>query len=360
MNKKILYSVVSLVFILFVVVVSFVCFGNKKSSDKVKEEVPVKVEKPFITEYSIEEVSDEEVKEIFLNNHAMALGDSMGEGLDAYKVLYSESVVYTRGRRIDNMVKDMPKVIEYNPKYLFLSYGANDIIKWNGDVEGFINAYKNSISYIKEVLPDTIIIINSVLPVSEKAINNKSAFTYQSEFNSKLMELCKSMEIDFLENSRFLLLHFLRIQIQGLLLVRGNGADLHGNGVRHIQLGIFPGNVIRFAALSGHFIHQRDALGLRRDQHIEFRRLFQQLLCRSDRDFHIPENHESRDAHMLVKTAERQIPFESRNGHGVYPFLLSHDGDSSSSQGKFIFSSPPASCAAPWTGSSCADGYFPV
>ena len=129
----------------------------------------------------------------------------MGEGLDAYKVLYSESVVYTRGRRIDNMIKDMPKVIEYNPKYLFLSYGANDIIKWNGDVEGFINAYKNSISYIKEVLPDTTIIINSVLPVSEKAINNKSAFTYQSEFNSKLMELCKSMEIDFLENSRFLL-----------------------------------------------------------------------------------------------------------------------------------------------------------
>lgn len=205
MNKKVLYSVISLVFILFVVVVSFICFGGKKNSDKVKEDEPVKVEKPFITEYSIEEVSDEEVKEIFLNNHAMALGDSMGEGLDAYKVLYSESVIYTRGRRIDNMVKDMPKVIEYNPKYLFLSYGANDIIKWNGDVEGFINAYKNSISYIKEVLPDTIIIINSVLPVSEKAINNKSAFTYQSEFNSKLMELCKSMEIDFLENSRFLL-----------------------------------------------------------------------------------------------------------------------------------------------------------
>ena len=72
MNKKVLYSVVSLVFILFVVVVSFVCFGSKKSSDKVKEEVPVKVEKPFITEYSIDEVSDEGVKEIFLNNHAMA------------------------------------------------------------------------------------------------------------------------------------------------------------------------------------------------------------------------------------------------------------------------------------------------
>ena len=52
----------------------------------------------------------------------MVIGDSMAEGLPAYEVLDNKNVVYTRGRRIDNMEEDIGRIIENSPKYLFLPF----------------------------------------------------------------------------------------------------------------------------------------------------------------------------------------------------------------------------------------------
>ena len=147
---------------------------------------------------------DGSAKTIFLNKNAVVVGDSMGEGLSAYGALDKYSVVFHRGRRIDNMKADMPTVIEKNPSYLFLAYGANDLKNWNGNVDGFINAYRTSINYIKSVLPNTKIIINSVLPTSSTAQSKTPAFTYQSAFNEALKNLTGELGVDFLENSMYL------------------------------------------------------------------------------------------------------------------------------------------------------------
>ena len=48
----------------------------------------------------------------FLNARAMVIGDSTAEGLTAYGVLNSSSVVWTRGRTIQNMTEDLNPVIE--------------------------------------------------------------------------------------------------------------------------------------------------------------------------------------------------------------------------------------------------------
>ena len=148
--------------------------------------------------------NDGSAKAIFLNKNALVVGDSMGEGLSAYGALDKNSVVFHRGRRIDNMKADMPTVIEKNPSYLFLAYGANDLKNWNGNVDGFINAYRTSINYIKSVLPNTKIIINSVLPTSSTAQSKTPAFTYQSAFNEALKNLTSELGVDFLENSMYL------------------------------------------------------------------------------------------------------------------------------------------------------------
>ena len=147
---------------------------------------------------------DNSAKAIFLKKKALVVGDSMGEGLSAYGALDTESVVFHRGRRIDTMKADMPTVIEKNPSYLFLAYGANDLKIWNGNVDGFIKAYRSSIEYIESVLPDTKIIINSVLPTSSKTSSDTPAFSYQPQFNKALKELASELKIDFLENSGYL------------------------------------------------------------------------------------------------------------------------------------------------------------
>ena len=154
--------------------------------------------------YQIDNISNEHARAIFLNKNAVVVGDSMGEGLSCYGVLNNESVVWHRGRRVDNMNLDLPTLIQKNPSYLFLAYGANDLKMLNGNVQAFIQNYKNAIESIKNALPNTKIIINSVLPTSSNAILNDNCFSYQSLFNEELKKLAIDQNVDFLENSYFL------------------------------------------------------------------------------------------------------------------------------------------------------------
>ncbi|MDD5865527.1 MAG: GDSL-type esterase/lipase family protein [bacterium] len=154
--------------------------------------------------YQIDNISNEQARAIFLNKNAVVVGDSMGEGLSCYGVLNNESVVWHRGRRVDNMNLDLPTLIQKNPSYLFLAYGANDLKMLNGNVQAFIQNYKNAIENIKNALPNTKIIINSILPTSSNAILNDNCFSYQSLFNEELKKLAIDQNVDFLENSYFL------------------------------------------------------------------------------------------------------------------------------------------------------------
>lgn len=160
--------------------------------------------KPTSSPKPVPSVSKTEITRIFEEKKAVVAGDSMAEGLVAYGVLPDSNVVWYRGRRIDNMKTDMPKIIALQPNYLFLTYGSNDLELWVGRVDPFINHFKNTLSYIKSVLPNTQIIINSILPVSEEAIKRNNAFSYQELFNTRLKELADSEGIPFLENSVYL------------------------------------------------------------------------------------------------------------------------------------------------------------
>ena len=96
---------------------------NKVTENNTTEDKPVQnnttpVEKPNSIintsyaqdDFSIEDITLEETKIIFNEKHAMAVGDSMAEGLDCYGVLNKENVVWHRGRRIDTMSADLEKV----------------------------------------------------------------------------------------------------------------------------------------------------------------------------------------------------------------------------------------------------------
>ncbi len=164
--------------------------------------------KPYHVEpadsYSILNITKDDIKVTFKNKNAYVIGDSMVEGLTAYNVLDEEHAVFHRGRRIDNMEKDLPKLSNQSPSYLFLSYGSNDLELWTGRVNSFIAAYRKKLNYLKEKLPNTTIVINSILPVSKKAVNKSSAFSYQELFNNELKKLANELNITFLENSVYL------------------------------------------------------------------------------------------------------------------------------------------------------------
>ena len=179
--------------------------NNTTPVEKPNDEPKVTINTSYVQdEFSIENITLEETKIIFNEKHAMAVGDSMAEGLDCYGVLNKENVVWHRGRRIDTMSADLEKVKAYNPSFLFLAYGANDIKSWTSNVDGWIAKYREAIIKIQSELPNTKIIVNSVLPVSDYATANDPSFTYQPMYNDALKNLAKELGIQFLENGVYL------------------------------------------------------------------------------------------------------------------------------------------------------------
>lgn len=154
--------------------------------------------------YSIDNIMDDDIQRVFTEKGAVVCGDSMAEGLTAYRVLSDNNVVWHRGRRIDNMDKDLDKIKSLNPSYLFLTYGSNDLELWTGRTNSFISAYTKTLDMLRRELPNTTLVINSILPVSIKKTNSDVSFSYQSEFNNALRELANSYGIVFLENSPYL------------------------------------------------------------------------------------------------------------------------------------------------------------
>ncbi len=179
--------------------------NNTTPVEKPNDEPKVTINTSYVQdEFSIDDITLEETKIIFNEKHAMAVGDSMAEGLDCYGVLNKENVVWHRGRRIDTMSADLEKVKAYNPSFLFLAYGANDIKSWTSNVDGWIAKYREAIMKIQSELPNTKIIVNSVLPVSDYAVANDPSFTYQPMYNDALKNLAKELGIQFLENGVYL------------------------------------------------------------------------------------------------------------------------------------------------------------
>lgn len=158
-------------------------------------------EAPIITEpkYTSAECADK-----FYNARAMVIGDSTAEGLVAYGALYDANVIWTRGRTIQYMTADLEKAINYQPDHLFLSYGANDLLSWRGNVEGYIGAYEKSITYIRSVLPNTKLYINAILPVDDSAVQRDENFKYEALFNEHLHDFCIDNNITFIDNRNLL------------------------------------------------------------------------------------------------------------------------------------------------------------
>ncbi len=140
----------------------------------------------------------------FSNARAMVIGDCTAEGLIAYTELYDTNVIWSRGRPVLYINEDLDKAIEYKPNILFLSYGSNDLQLWNGNVDGFIDSYKDCIKLIRQVLPNTKIFINSILPVSDKSIKSDPSFAYEPLFNKKLKQLCTKENITYINNNKLL------------------------------------------------------------------------------------------------------------------------------------------------------------
>ena len=102
------------------------------------------------------------------------------------------------------------------------------------------------------------------------------------------------------------------VQIQLLLLGGGDGMHRNAENVPHVQLGGFPcQHVLLIPGLTGHLVGQRNALGLRGDDVVIFRRAFQQLPGAGHGQLLIAEDYKSGNGQRIIYRADGQIPLKA-------------------------------------------------
>lgn len=138
-------------------------------------------------------------KEVFAS--AVIMGDSITEGFTVYDILNASSVVATIGVELTKLDEELNRAVELNPQYIFLSYGMNDVIATDGNIDLFVEQYGTLIDRLKNGLPDTKIFVNSILPVRPEAIDKEPALALISQYNTALQELCDRKQIAYIDNT---------------------------------------------------------------------------------------------------------------------------------------------------------------
>lgn len=186
---------------------------NKKSVAEVQKEIKAIQEKREEEKQALLQQQEEEVqqgkeeqkeksyKELFHNS--LILGDSLAEGFLDGGFLDPVHVRTDRGKSVYHMEEQLELVRSFAPENIFLIYGMNDVLLYEGDTSLFRERYREFLEQLQQVDSDANIYINLIFPVQERILKEKPAFQHIDAFNQVLIELGKEMSIPVLDNSSF-------------------------------------------------------------------------------------------------------------------------------------------------------------
>ncbi|MGN0465151.1 MAG: GDSL-type esterase/lipase family protein [Lachnospiraceae bacterium] len=138
---------------------------------------------------------------------SVIVGDSITEGLTAYNILAKDKVVYKRGVSIKDTQSLLEVAAGLNPANIFLAFGMNDIETYQTNINSFIEVYKGKIDYIRQVLPNTTIFVNSIQPATDAVIAKRPDFSRVPQYNEALFRMCEELSITYIDNQYILKEH---------------------------------------------------------------------------------------------------------------------------------------------------------
>ncbi|WMJ80152.1 GDSL-type esterase/lipase family protein [Clostridium sp. MB40-C1] len=130
---------------------------------------------------------------------AIFFGDSITESLSFYELLDESQVVGIKGLNVFKAEKQIDKLVQSNPKKLFILLGSNDV-ESGMDSKQFAQNYKKLMETIKFKMPDCKVYIQSILPVTEKVKQKQPNFSDLriNEFNDVLKKIAKDKNLEFI------------------------------------------------------------------------------------------------------------------------------------------------------------------
>ena len=141
-------------------------------------------------------------KSLYANS--LFVGDSITSGFDVYSIVNPGNVIAAVGANMStHLTENLATIVQYNPKYLFVHYGLNEMNPSESGVNAFITKYKENLTYLKQNLPYTKIIVLGLSPVGSAAIEKQNRFTWIGTYNDRMRSMCQEMGIGFHQNDAF-------------------------------------------------------------------------------------------------------------------------------------------------------------
>lgn len=175
----------------------------------------------------LRQIKADELDPFTVFQDAVILGDSRAVGFFYYGFVDESRDLTGSGDTILNIPAKLDRLEAMNPRYVYLTYGLNDIkIGHWATLEDHIESYMARVREIQERLPDAVIIISSVLPFRDSSAQpepgadgtettpssssssssglsaaDKQRLTQIPQWNKLMEETCQEFGLIFVDNS---------------------------------------------------------------------------------------------------------------------------------------------------------------
>ena len=133
----------------------------------------------------------------------VVMGDSRAVGFWYHDFLDKDRVLADGGHTIRNIPRQMEELVALNPSTVYLCYGLNDTsIGYWDTAEEYVTEFMDVIAQIKENLPETTVVVSSILPARDPAFKRSSSWYDIPEWSAALEAACAENGIPFANNDQ--------------------------------------------------------------------------------------------------------------------------------------------------------------
>lgn len=126
------------------------------------------------------------------------MGDSRAVGFWYHGFLDKGRCIADGGHTIRDIVTNMDKLVEMNPGIVYLCYGLNDTsIGYWESADQYVGEYMQVVRQIQSRLPDTTIVVSSILPARDPAFERSTKWYNIPEWSAALEEACQEHNVLF-------------------------------------------------------------------------------------------------------------------------------------------------------------------
>ncbi len=122
----------------------------------------------------------------------VVMGDSRAVGFWYGDFLDKDRVLADGGHTVRNLREQMDALVEMAPKQIFLCYGFNDASggHWTSE-DAFVTEYIALVRQLRDRLPDAAIVVSSILPAMEPALERYPPCQDIPQWNTALKKACE-------------------------------------------------------------------------------------------------------------------------------------------------------------------------